>query len=64
VELVVREIWSEWLERTLSVRDGDDYVARRAARDRAYTLLRHEKRLVSHQAALADLDEDDLIDVA
>jgi hypothetical protein len=64
MELAVRAIWNEWLERTLSARDGDTYAARRAARDRAYTLLRHEDMLATHHTMRLAQDADDMIDAA
>lgn len=44
-------MWSTWLERTLNARDADDYTARRAERDRAYTHLRHEDAVALRYAA-------------
>jgi hypothetical protein len=45
-------MWSAWLERTLNVRDADDYMARRAERDRAYMHLHHEDAVALRHAAV------------
>jgi hypothetical protein len=55
-----REMWSLWLERTLKVRDADDYAARQAERDRAYIRLRRGDAVaVSRDASdeVAQLEE-------
>lgn len=44
-------MWSSWLQRTLNARDAYDYVGRRAERDRAYALLRHEDAVAQRHAA-------------
>lgn len=45
-------MWSTWLERTLQVRDAEEYRARRAERDRAYMHLRHEDAVARRHAAI------------